>query len=72
MQGRRNNIKVWNKDGIRMDRLVFVTSCFFFIFCKDDSEMLLIRLSKKTIEFSHNVLQRGVTAANPPPPQTNI
>ena len=26
---------------------------FFFIFCKDDSEML--RLSKKTIEFFHDV-----------------
>ncbi len=25
---------------IRMYRLVVVSSCFFFIFCKDDSEML--------------------------------
>ena len=49
------------------DRLyiVFVSSCFFFIFCKDNSEML--RLAKKTIEFFHDVLQRNVTAANPPP-----
>ena len=38
---------------------------FFFIFCKDDSKML--RLSKKLSNFSMmTVLQRNVTAANPP------
>ncbi len=47
--------------------VVFVSSCFFFIFCKDNSEML--RLVKKTIEFFHDVLQRNVTAANPPTPK---
>ena len=53
---------------LRMYRLVFVSSCFLFIFCKDDSEML--RLSgEKTIEFFHDVLQRNVTAATPPPPK---
>ncbi len=61
-------IRILRKLGIiRMYRLVFVSSCFFFIFCKDDSEML--RLSKKTIEFFHDVLQRNVTAANPPNPK---
>ena len=50
--------------------IVFVSSCFFFIFCKDNSEML--RLAKKTIEFFHDVLQRNVTAANPPPPNEHM
>ena len=49
-----------------MYRVAFVSSCFFFIFCKDDSKML--RLSKKTIEFFHDVSQINVTAATPPPP----
>ncbi len=48
--------------------IVFVSSCFFFIFCKVNSEML--RLAKKTIEFFHDVLQRNVTAANPTPKRT--
>jgi hypothetical protein len=63
MQGRRNNINVYRTGMVlRMYRLVFVSSCFLFIFCKDDSEML--RLSgEKTIEFFHDVLQRNVTAA---------
>ena len=61
-------IRILRKLGIiRMYRLVFVSSCFFFIFCKDDSEML--RLLKKIIEFFHDVLQRNVTAASPPTPK---
>ncbi len=35
---------------IRMYRLVFASSCLFFVFCNDDSEML--RLSKKLSIFS--------------------
>jgi hypothetical protein len=54
---------------LRMYRLVLVSS-FFLIFCKDNSEML--KAFEKTIEFFHDVLQRNVTAANTPPPQTNI
>jgi hypothetical protein len=34
-------------------------------FCKDDSKML--KAFEKTHEFFHDVLQRNVTAANPPP-----
>jgi hypothetical protein len=32
----------------------------------------MLRLSKKTIEFSHDVLQRNVTAENPPPPNEHM
>ena len=39
---------------------------FFFIFCKDGSEMLYMAF-EKAIEFFHDVLLRNVTAAPPPP-----
>ena len=32
----------------------------------------MLRLAKKTIEFFHDVLQRNVTAANPPPPNEHM
>ena len=32
----------------------------------------MVRLLKKTIEFFHDVLQRNVTAANPPPPNEHM
>jgi hypothetical protein len=66
MQGRRNNYKcieqVWYYECIDWCLYQVV---LFFIFCKDDSEML--KAFDKTIKFFH-VLQRNVTAATPPPP----
>ena len=60
MQGRRNNYKcieqVWYYECIDWCLYQVV---LFFIFCKDDSEML--KAFDKTIEFFH-VLQRNVTA----------
>jgi hypothetical protein len=49
-----------------MYTLVFVSSLFFFIFCKDDSEML--RLSKKIIELFHDVYREMSQLQLPPPP----
>ena len=47
-------------------RLVFVSSCFLFIFCKDDSEMF--KAFEKTIEFFHDVYREKSQLQPPPPP----
>ena len=46
-------------------RQLFVSSCFLFIFCKDDSEML--RHSKKLSNFSMMFTEK-CHSCNPPPP----
>ena len=56
---------------IRMYRLVFASSCFFFMFCKDDSELL--RLSKELSNFFmfHRETSHGHSCQSPAlPPRT--